>query len=99
MTNETGDIWLVYNGELYNHRELRAELEARGHRFRSRSDTETVVHAYEEWGVEALPRFNGMFAFALHDERAGSLVLARDRRGSSRSTTAGMAQASASRPS
>jgi asparagine synthase (glutamine-hydrolysing) len=81
MTNETGDIWLVYNGELYNHRELRAELEARGHRFRSRSDTETVVHAYEEWGVEALPRFNGMFAFALHDERAGSLVLARDRRG------------------
>src|SRR5262245_44859162 len=81
MVSEAGDLRLVYNGELYNHPELRAELEGRGHRFHSRADTETVLHAYQEWGTEAFARFNGMFALAIHDLRRDVLVLARDRRG------------------
>lgn len=81
MTNEAGDIWIVYNGELYNHAELRQELEAKGHHYCSQSDTETVLHAYEEWGTKAFTRFNGMFAFALYDKRSNALILARDRRG------------------
>jgi asparagine synthase (glutamine-hydrolysing) len=81
MANEGGDAWIVYNGELYNHAELRRELEAQGHRYCSRSDTETVLHAYEEWGTEAFARFNGMFAFALYDKKTDSVILARDRRG------------------
>jgi asparagine synthase (glutamine-hydrolysing) len=81
MINETGDVRIIYNGELYNHPALRRELEAKGHRYCSHSDTETVLHAYEEWGTEAFARFNGMFAFALYDERTNSLILARDRRG------------------
>lgn len=80
MTNEAGDIWLAYNGELYNHQELRCELQQRGHQYRSGTDTETVIHAYEEWGSEAFKRFNGMFACALYDQRDERLVLARDRR-------------------
>ena len=60
---------LVYNGELYNFRELRPLLEARGHRFHSKTDTEVVVHAYEEWGPDCVERFNGMFAFAIWDQR------------------------------
>lgn len=78
MTNEDGSLWLVYNGEIYNFRELRRELEARGHCFRSRTDTEVVLHAYEEWGEMCVQRFNGMFAFALWDARRQCLMLARD---------------------
>lgn len=78
ISNEANDIWIVYNGELYNHAELRRELEARGHRYRSHTDTETIIHAYEEYGIDCLSRFNGMFAFALYDQRRNEVVLARD---------------------
>jgi asparagine synthase (glutamine-hydrolysing) len=81
MSDETGDHWLVYNGELYNHLALREALERVGHRYRSRSDTETIAHAYEEWGLSAFDRFDSMFAVAIHDRRNERLVLARDRRG------------------
>src|SRR5438046_9875783 len=81
MTNEDGRVVLVYNGEIFNHLALRGELEARGHLFRTRSDTEVLVHAYEQWGERMLERLNGQFAFALYDRRAGSVFLARDRFG------------------
>jgi len=81
MANEDGTVWIVYNGELYNHTELATDLRARGHRYRSRSDTETVLHAYEEWGEGCLPRFNGIFAFAVWDTPRRRLLLARDRFG------------------
>ena len=71
-------LTLVYNGELYNYRSLRAELASRGVRFATKSDTEVVLEAWRAWGPEALRRFRGMFAFALFDERSGELVLARD---------------------
>jgi asparagine synthase (glutamine-hydrolysing) len=67
MCNETGDIVVTYNGEIYNFQDLRGELEARGHRFQSRTDAEVVVHGYEEWGDDVVSRFNGMFAFGLWD--------------------------------
>lgn len=72
---------LAYNGEVYNFRELRTELEAKGHQFRSRADSEVVLNALAEWGVDALLRFNGMFALALWDRKARTLLLARDRYG------------------
>ncbi len=84
MANEGGDVVVTYNGEIYNFRELRAELQARGHVFKSTTDTEIIVHAYEEWGDACVERFNGMFAFALADHRhaaAPRLLLARDRYG------------------
>src|SRR5262245_22544599 len=68
LANEDGSIWIVFNGEIYNFADLRVDLEARGHRFRTHSDTEVIVHAYEEWGDRAVERFRGMFAFALWDE-------------------------------
>lgn len=81
MQSRDGSLVLSYNGEIYNFQELRAELEAKGHRFSSRTDTEVILHAYQEWGVEALKRFNGMFALALYDLRLDRLLLARDRFG------------------
>lgn len=77
--NEDRTLAVVFNGLIFNYRELRQDLEVRGHRFRSATDTEVVIHAYEEWGVECLEQFNGMFAFALHDGQ--QLWLARDRMG------------------
>ena len=81
MANEDETLWIVFNGEIFNYVELRAELVAAGHRFRTRSDTEVIIHAWEEWGEDALDRFNGQWAFALWDTRARRLVLARDRVG------------------
>jgi asparagine synthase (glutamine-hydrolysing) len=81
FTNETGEIQLVANGEIYNFPDLKQELEALGHRFRSRSDIEVLVHGYEQWGVDLLPRVRGMFALALWDGRTRTLVAARDRAG------------------
>ena len=81
MASGDGRLVIVYNGELYNFRELRRELERLGHEFRSRSDTEVVVQAFAEWGAESLLRFNGMFAFAIWDRLERRLVLARDRFG------------------
>ena len=78
LSNEDGSLWIVFNGEIFNYLELRAELEALGHRFRTRSDTEVIVHAWEAWGEGAFPRFNGQWAVALWDRRAGTLVLSRD---------------------
>ena len=81
MFNEDGAVVVVFNGEIYNHADLRPELEAAGHVFQSRSDTEIILHAWEEWGVACLPRFSGMFAIALWDRRRGQLLLARDHLG------------------
>jgi len=79
--NEDETIWLVFNGEIYNYRELRRQLEAAGHRFYTSSDTETIVHAYEQWGEDAIARLRGMFGIALWDARTRTLLLARDRAG------------------
>jgi asparagine synthase (glutamine-hydrolysing) len=81
LCNEDRTLWILFNGEIYNHVELRAELEALGHVFRTRSDTEAIVHAYEAWGEGAFARFNGQFAVALWDATRRRLVLARDRLG------------------
>ena len=79
--NEDGSVVLVYNGEIYNFRALRTELQAAGHVFSTRSDTEVVVHAWEEWGADCVQRFRGMFAFALWDRNRQSFFMARDRLG------------------
>jgi asparagine synthase (glutamine-hydrolysing) len=81
LCNEDGSVWVVHNGEIHNFVELRRELERRGHRFNSHTDTEVVVHAYEEWGEECFHRFNGMWAVALWDARRRLLVCSRDRYG------------------
>jgi asparagine synthase (glutamine-hydrolysing) len=81
MSNEDGSCWVVFNGEIYNHRALRALLQDRGHRFRTESDTEAIVHAYEEFGPACVDRFEGMFAFAVFDARRCEIFAARDRLG------------------
>ena len=81
MANEDESVWITFNGEIYNHAALRPELERRGHRYRTRSDTETILHLYEEEGEKCVERLQGMFAFAIWDEPRGRLLLARDRLG------------------
>jgi asparagine synthase (glutamine-hydrolysing) len=81
IANEDGSLQIVFNGEIYNHHEIRRQLLARGHVFRTRSDTETIVHAYEEFGSDCVNHLEGMFALAIYDVRAKTLFLARDRLG------------------
>jgi asparagine synthase (glutamine-hydrolysing) len=81
MSNEDGTVWITYNGEVYNHAALRAELEARGHVYRSHTDTESIIHLWEEEGPRCVERLQGMFAFAIWDERRQELFMARDRLG------------------
>ncbi|HVG53301.1 MAG TPA: asparagine synthase (glutamine-hydrolyzing) [Vicinamibacterales bacterium] len=81
ISNEDGSVWIVFNGEVYNYRELRRDLERRGHVFQTGSDTETIVHLYEDLGARCVDRLRGMFAFAIWDERRHQLLLARDRLG------------------
>jgi asparagine synthase (glutamine-hydrolysing) len=81
MTNENNTIWLVFNGEIYNFRELIPVLEQFGHQFRSRSDSEVIIHAYEQWGTDCIHRFNGMFSFVIWDSRKRRAWLVRDRLG------------------
>lgn len=81
MSSDDGEFVVVHNGEIYNFQELRRELEAKGHRFRSRSDTEVILHGYREWGAHCVEHFNGMFAFAVYHRSRGELFIARDRLG------------------
>ncbi|MBF0102488.1 MAG: asparagine synthase (glutamine-hydrolyzing) [Desulfobacterales bacterium] len=81
MTNEDGTVWLVFNGEIYNYRELTQTLIHTGHRFHSRTDSEVIIHAYETWGFDFVTHLDGMFAFGLYDQKNGILILAKDRFG------------------
>lgn len=81
MSDAEESVWIVFNGEIYNFKELRSELESRGHRFRTRSDTEVIVHGYKEWGTQVFDRLNGMFGLAIWDVRRQRLVVARDAMG------------------
>ncbi len=81
LSNEDGSVWVVFNGEIYNHADVRKDLEAYGHTYRTKSDTETIVHAYEQWGEDCVHRFRGMFAFAIWDAPKRRLLLVRDRLG------------------
>ncbi len=78
MTNETGEVWIVFNGEIYNYPELKKDLEAKGHTFKTTSDTEVIIHWYEEHGEIGFQFLNGIFAFALYDKRNSSVIVARD---------------------
>ena len=79
--NEDASIWIVFNGEIYNFQEIRAKLEKSGHKFSSNTDTEVIIHAYEEWGTDCVERFNGMWAFAIYDKNKGTIFFSRDRFG------------------
>ncbi|HEX3702529.1 MAG TPA: asparagine synthase (glutamine-hydrolyzing) [Vicinamibacterales bacterium] len=81
LSNEDGSVWIAFNGEIYNHSEIRRELEQHGHRYHTKSDTETIVHAYEQWGDACVHRLRGMFAFAIWDAPKRRLLLVRDRLG------------------
>src|SRR5580692_8157100 len=81
VMNEDNSVFIVFNGEVYNHQELRQRLENLGHRYRSHSDTETIVHLYEEYGQDCVSHLRGMFAFAIWDSRNRTLFVARDRLG------------------
>ena len=81
ISNEDGNLWIVFNGEIYNHQELRRDLEARGHRYKTKSDTETIVHLFEEYGDACVTHLRGMFAFAIWDRSKRRIFLARDRLG------------------
>ncbi len=81
ISNEDGTLWIVFNGEIFNYVELRADLEKRGHRFATHSDTEVIVHLFEDYGVDAFTRLNGQWALALWDTRRRRLILSRDRLG------------------
>src|SRR5687768_13899287 len=81
LSNEDGSVWVAFNGEIYNHQGLADRLKQLGHRFRTRSDTEVLVHAYEEYGVDFVQQLNGMFAFAIHDLRRDRVILGRDHLG------------------
>ena len=81
MTNEDQNLWIVYNGEIYNHEQLRGVLQSRGHRYRTRSDTETILHLYEEYGADCVNYLSGMFAFAIWNKRDRRLFATRDRLG------------------
>ena len=79
--NEDGTVWTVFNGEIYNFPELKEQLQSRGHVFKTNSDTEVIVHGYEEWGTDVVRHLNGMFGIALHDQRQQKILLARDHLG------------------
>ena len=81
ISNANDSLWIIFNGEIYNHKEVRADLESKGYRYKTRTDTETILLAYEEYGADCVKRLNGMFAFAIWDERDRSLFIARDRFG------------------
>src|SRR5215467_7649112 len=81
ISNEDGTVWIVFNGEIYNHAELRKQLQAQGHHYRTQSDTETIVHLYEQYGRDCVRHLRGMFAFAIWDSKAERLYVARDRLG------------------
>ena len=81
MASEDQNLWIVYNGEIYNHQQLRNVLESRGHHYRTRSDTETILHLYEEYGADCVQHLRGMFAFAIWNRRDRRLFVARDRLG------------------
>ena len=81
MSNEDGTLWITYNGEIFNHADLRPALEQAGHQYRTRCDTETILHAYEQYGPDCVTRFRGMFSFAIWDKNTRTLFCARDRLG------------------
>src|SRR6266436_1483221 len=81
MSDAEETVWVIFNGEIYNFKELRGELEQRGHHFRTRSDTEVIIHGYKEWGTEVLNHLNGMFGLAIWEVNKKRLVVARDAMG------------------
>ena len=81
IANEDNSVQIIYNGELYNYNDLRTQLLQKGHHFKTKSDTESILHAYEEFGIELFPHLNGMYAFAIWDQKQQALLLARDRLG------------------
>ena len=81
MSDAEETVWLIFNGEIYNYMELREELRGKGHQFRTKSDTEVIIHGYKEWGTDVFNRLNGMFGLAIWDVRNERLVLARDAMG------------------